>query len=299
MEAQVFTQAYVPGVEFLRTQLASLGPPDLTLDQCLEATRLYCDGAPKRDSVWAKKLITETNITPYTLHYLGIMLAYPYTNPTHDLGWNMLVTAHTLDYVPSTLQLILHLEQTHPQATRPKDFKPPAPVQSAISKHQALVRAARDPSALALQAHLLTTAGNNKAAADTFDKAWRAGTSQPQPPPSSSPSPRRPRWLLEGTCHLVRGQRLLEQGKAAEAAACVRVAALELDQPQAYAALAKIADPAEQAGYTMKAAMSGIRSACEGMARVVARAAEEPGLSAAERKTRTLMAREWGMLSGP
>jgi hypothetical protein len=57
IELQVFTQADVPGTEFLRSQLASFGPPDLTLEQCLEATRLYCDGAPKRDVAWAKRLI--------------------------------------------------------------------------------------------------------------------------------------------------------------------------------------------------------------------------------------------------
>jgi hypothetical protein len=245
--------------------------------------------------------LKETNITPYTLHYLGIMLAYPNTNPTHDLGWNMLVTAHTLDYLPSTLQLILHLEQTNPPASRPKDFKPVAPIRSAMAKHQALVRSARDPSALALQAHLLTSTGNKRAAADMFDKAWRVGTSLPQPTfPLPGPPPRRPHWLLEGTCHLVHGQRMLEQGRTSEAEACVRVAALELDQPQAYAALAKIvADPAERAEFALKAAMSGIKSACESMARAEAKEAEEPGLSAKERRTRVLMAKEWGMLVGP
>lgn len=285
----------------MRSQLATLGPPDLTLEQCLEAIKLYCDGAPKRDLAWAKRLINETNITPYTLHYLGIMLAYPYTNPTNDLGWNMLVTTHTLDYIPSTLQLILHLEQTNPRASRPKDFRPPAPVRSAIARHQALVRAARDPSALALHAHLLLIAGNKKSAADAFDKAWRVGTSITQPPaPAAITLPRKPRWLMEGTCHLVRGQRMLEQGRTAEAEACVRAAALELDQPQAYAALAKVAtDPAERAEFALKAAMGGVRSACESMARAEAKAAEEPGLSAAERTTRALMAREWGMLVGP
>lgn len=229
------------------------------------------------------------------------MLAYPYTNPTHDLGWNMLVTAHTLDYVPSTLQLILHLEQTNPLGTRPKDFKPNAAIRSAIAKHQILVRTGRDPSALALQGHLLVSTGNKTAAADMFDKAWRVGTSLAQPTsPPTVPPPRRPRWLLEGTCHLVHGQRMLEQGKRPEAEACVRIAALELDQPQAYAALAKIvADPAERAEFALKAAMSGIKSACESMARAEAKEAEEHGLSAEERRTRVLMAKEWAMLVGP
>lgn len=71
-EAQVFTQADVPGVEFLRSQLATLGPPDLTLEQCLEAIKLYCDGAPKRDLAWAKRLINGKPAHP----------PFPSSNPT-------------------------------------------------------------------------------------------------------------------------------------------------------------------------------------------------------------------------
>ncbi|KAJ9134245.1 hypothetical protein NKR19_g8725, partial [Coniochaeta hoffmannii] len=114
--------------------------------------------------------------------------------------------------------------------------------------------------------------------------------------PGSTP-PRKPRWFLEGTTLLVHGQRLLREGKLAEAEAVVRVAALELDQGQAYAALAKIvADPVEREEFTLKAAMAGIRSACQGMAKYEGGKAEEAGLEEGERRVRAAVAREWAVL---
>lgn len=80
VEAQVFTQVNVPGVEFLRSQLASLGPSDLTLEQCLEAARLYCDGDPKRDSAWAKRLISGKPARPLPL--IVLQLTRPSKKPT-------------------------------------------------------------------------------------------------------------------------------------------------------------------------------------------------------------------------
>jgi hypothetical protein len=298
IESKVFTPSDVPDMSFWRTQLAILGPPDLTPAQCHQAATLYCDGAPRRDLAWAKRLTTSSHpvvITPYTLHYLALALTnHP---PTHDLGFNMLVTAHELDYVPSTLQLLLLLEATHPLATRTPSFRPIGPFRSAIARHAALVRAGRDPSALALQAHLLSTKGDNRGAADLYSRAYRAGSPLPSSPSAGGVLPRKARWLLEGTTLLVHGQRLLREGKAAEAEACVRVAAAELDQPQAYAALAKIvADPRERGECALKAAMAGIRSACEGMARGEAEAAKRAG-SEEERRMRVLMSREWGVLA--
>lgn len=314
IETQVFTHLDVPDISFWRTHLPALGPPDLTPAQCHEAATLYCDGTAHRDLAWAKRLVSsQPGVTPYALHYLGLVL----TNqpPTHDLGFNMLVTAHELDYVPSTLQLVLLLEASHPLAGRSPSFRPIAPFRSALAKHAALVRAGRDPSALALQAHLLSTKGDRRGAAELFSRAYRAATvtscsssssSAPPSPQQSSPSPsspppppppRKPRWFLEGTTLLVHGQRLLRDGRAAEAEACARAAALELDQPQAYAALAKIAaDEREAAECTLRAAMAGVRSACAGMARAEAEAAAGT-IPEAERRMRALMSREWEVLA--
>ncbi|KAB5570349.1 hypothetical protein GE09DRAFT_704756 [Coniochaeta sp. 2T2.1] len=303
-ETLVFTASDVPAPSFFASQLPLLGPPDLTVEQCIAATTLYCDGTTTRYPTWAKSLVSSnpTQISPYILHYLALMLIYvnPPNPATHDLGWNMLVTAHQLDYTPSTLQLIIHLEATHPLATRPKDFKPPAPVQSAIARHQLLVRQGKDPSALALQANLLLERGNRRSAAEMFAKAYRLGHSLPKEVPvgGSNNQPRRPRWLLEGATHVVYGKMMLEQGKREEAEAAVRVAAVELDQPQAWAGLAKIAETEEEgAECSLRAAMAGIRSACESMSRMERERALEEGVAEGERRMRGLMAEEWGRLA--
>ena len=295
LETQVFTSSSVQPPSFFRDKLPIYGPPDLTPAQCHEACTLYCDGTTttKRDLAWSRRLLaSHPSLTPYTLHYVGLILA---TNPpTHDLGLSMLTTAHELDYTPSTLQLVLLLEALHPTSSRPASFRPGPPFASAVAKHAALVRAGRDPSALALHAHLLSTKGDHRGAAEYFSRAYRAGS--PLPSPSSPSPPRKPRWLLEGTTLLVHGQRLLRDGKVAEAEAVVRVAATELDQGQAYAALAQIvADPAEREGYALRAAMAGVRSACRGMAgyeegRAAGEADEE------ERRVRGLVAGEWAVL---
>lgn len=308
IETRVFTHSDVPDVSFWRTHVPVIGVQGLTAAQCHEAATLYCDGTSHRNLAWAKRLVaSHPLVTPYTLHYLGAILTND--RATHDLGFNMLVTAHELDYIPSTLQLVLLLEAAHPVATRPPSFRPIPPFRSALAKHAALVRAGRDPSALALQAHLLSTKGDQRGAADLFSRAYRAATITTSSSPSPSPSPastatqplsppRKPKWLLEGTTVLVHGQRLLREGRASEAEACARTAALELDQPQGYAALAKIAaDGDERAEYTLRAAMAGIRSACQGMARLEAEAAARAG-SEAERRMRGLMSREWSVLGG-
>ncbi|KAB5558366.1 hypothetical protein GE09DRAFT_110474 [Coniochaeta sp. 2T2.1] len=300
-ETLVFTASDVPAPSFFASQLPLLGPPDLTVEQCIAATTLYCDGTTARSPTWAKSLVSSnpTQISPYILHYLALMLIYvnPPNPATHDLGWNMLVTAHQLDYTPSTLQLIIHLEATHPLATRPKEFKPPPPVQSAIARHQLLVRQGKDPSALALQANLLLERGNRKSAAEMFAKAYRLGRDLPKEAPVGN-QPRRPRWLLEGATHVVYGKVMLEQGKREEAEAAVRVAAAELDQPQAWAGLAKIAETEEErTECSLRAAMAGIRSACESMSRMAAERALEEGVAEGERRMRGLMAEEWGRLA--
>jgi hypothetical protein len=220
----------------------------------------------------------------------------------------MLATAHELDYTPSTLQLVLLQEARYPGTP---SHKLAAPFRSAVSKHAVLVRAGRDPSALALHAHFLSNRGDHRGAADYFSRAYRAGMALspvPTPPHSSlssqsgnavvTPSaPRRQRWLLEGTTLLVHGQRLLKEGRRAEAEAAVRTAAVELDQAQAYAALAKIVeDRGERDEFTLKAAMAGVRSACEGMARAEGERAIEVGLPEEERRMRALMAKEWAAL---
>ena len=238
-------------------------------------------------------------ITPYVLHYLGLMLIYvnPPNPATHDLGWNMLVTAHQLDYNPSTLQLIIHLEATHPLATRPRDFKPPPPVQSALARLQTLVRLGKDPSALALQANLLLEAGNLKSAAELFVKAYRLGRNLPKEAPVGN-QPRRPRWLLEGATHVIYGKVVLEQGKKQEAEEAVRVAAQELDQAQAWAGLARIADdPKEREECSLRAAMAGIGSACESMAQRERERALGEGMADGERRMRGLIAEEWERLA--
>ncbi|KAJ9155799.1 hypothetical protein NKR19_g4407, partial [Coniochaeta hoffmannii] len=118
-ETQVFTSSFVPPTSFFRDQLPIYGPPDLTPAQCHEVCTLYCDGTTtKRDLPWSKRLLaSHPSITPYALHYLGLILAN--NSPTHDLGVSMLATAHELDYTPSTPWLLLHISSPSTQLLFP------------------------------------------------------------------------------------------------------------------------------------------------------------------------------------
>jgi hypothetical protein len=221
----------------------------------------------------------------------------------------MLATAQDLDYAPSTLQLaLIHIDSVHKHGARihPDEdhgLRPDTFTSNALSRHQGMVRGGRDASALSLQAHMFYTKNEPSKAADMFDRAWRVGmgSSTGQKGVSSSlhrPPIRRPRWLFEGTCHIVHAGRLQKQGKADEATAVLRIAALELDMPQAYAGLALLVPNSEEKSeFTLKAAMGGQQSACRRLVREEWEMAADKNLPSAEKKMHQLMAREWQLLA--
>lgn len=231
----------------------------------------------------------------------------------------MLGTASDLGSVPSTLLLIRLLNQS---ATQDRLSKTPIFI-SALSRFGYIIRKKQDPDALTLQGLILAEEGNEEQALEFFNLAMQAGSPKPEQPTSEEvisaggqtlaprygegaeqdvPQQRvRPfRWSWEASCHLGRAKILLRQGRREDAAAALRTAALELDNPQGYFQLAKLLpkDAPERDLYLQIAAVSGIPEACQLLGESVTRMAEQPDQSKDDVLEHVLWASEWFSLAG-
>lgn len=248
--------------------------------------------------------------------------------PRWRLGTHMLRSASELGYAPSTLTLVRVLTSMSPamaaKAARSKIFV------EAEGRFQQLLRRGTDPDALTLQGLILARSGGkerNRRALEAFARAgeaWEAsradaeGTKTPEgtstttttsssgggeevsdadPQVVSLPPPREPRWEWEISSVLGRAGILEGQGRAGEAAALYRVAALELDSPAGFWNLARLdggpRDSPERRTYLLKAAISGVTEACRELGALEGMAAARGDLSAAERGEHEKMSREW------
>jgi hypothetical protein len=254
--------------------------------------------------------------------------------PSWQLGLHMLGTASDLDYAPSTLTLIRLLSRSKSGS----DVQSSKLFRDAERRFSALVKTGKDPDALTLQG-LLTlrrkeaVGGDHNKRADAaalscFDRAIEAAaksgnTYAPLPDPNTTPqgdirkdaasappggemqhTKREPKWPWEAVCHLGRGRVLSTKQDGHEAAeAAFKIAALELDMPEAYLELGKMilrTAGREKEGneYLLKAAVSGNQEACLILAEAELQRSNEEGLSKTQQKHHQRLAAEWSDVGG-
>lgn len=270
----------------------------------------------------------EHNLSPYLLHWIGIILMCGNTAQRWRLGTHMLRSASEQDYAPSTLSLmrIFHSMPTklfQERAARSNIYL------SAKQRFHQIVKEGTDPDALTLQGIIFAKEGDGKRALVAFrraTKAWEktaaAGVAQgisqsvSESQPDSSvddssvhkvqvtkngevilPQPREPRWEWEVSCVRGMADLLVKEGQTEEARKLYSVAALELDNPHAFLSLAKMMDGPpdrpERRTYMLKAAISGDLDACSEMATMERFAAKKEGISIQEINDHKMLSREW------
>lgn len=227
----------------------------------------------------------------------------------------MLGTASDLGFAPSTLLLIRLMRQSEDSA---KLTKSPL-FTSAMARFRDIVRQKQDPDALTLQGLILADRDDNAKALECFDQAVQAGSrtsdlavpeeaslGADQEPAadaehSSSELNVRPfRWSWEASCHIGRAKILLQRGRRKEAVNALRIAAMELDNPQGYVELAKLLpeDAPERDRYLRLAAVSGHTEACQLLGESEVEMATRPGQSKGDAREHSLWASEWFSLAG-
>ncbi|ROW12459.1 hypothetical protein VMCG_00480 [Cytospora schulzeri] len=293
--------------------------------QCMEAAQRYVSTATQNESSWRPRLEKDYGLSPYLLHWLGIILMSGNTPSRWRLGTHMLRSASELGYAPSTLTLMRVFTSMSggnaAKAAKSKIFL------EADKRFQQLVNRGTDPDALTLQGLILAKSGGkdrNRRALDVFEragKAWEARTNAeasksadmappshdgggekgPNPDEVTLPPPREPRWEWEISCVLGQASILQRQDRAAEALALYRVAALELDNPVGFWNLAQLMggprDAPERRTYLLKAAISGVTEACRELGGLEKMAAGKEGLSKDKREEHEKMSQEWFRLA--
>lgn len=244
------------------------------------------------------------------------------------LGTHMLRSASELGYDPSTLTLVRVFTSMSGanagKAAKSKIFM------EADKRFQQLVSRGADPDALTLQGLILAKSGvkdRNRRALEVFEragKAWEAkktaagasrhadaaaptqdgsggGEEGSDPEEVSLPTPREPRWEWEISCVLGQAGILQRQGRASEALALYRVAALELDNPVGFWNLSQLMggprDSPERRTYLLKAAISGVTDACRELGELERMAAGREGLPRQKREEHEKMSQEWFRLA--
>ncbi|KAJ4420610.1 hypothetical protein N0V82_004278 [Gnomoniopsis sp. IMI 355080] len=224
----------------------------------------------------------EHNLSPFMLHWIGILLLAGNTPARWRLGTHMLRSASELGYVPSTLSLVRTFRSMPPhmfdRAANSLMYR------EANARFQKVVQAGTDPDALTLQGLIHARSvdeGKDVKALAAFNQAtlaWQkrqhekgnldeeteavapgkgiqaavatsksVSNSEAVDAPAGRefvlPPPRKPRWDWEVSCVLEQAY-ILErtQGTTAEALRLFRVAALELDNPFGFLMLAKLMD---------------------------------------------------------
>lgn len=212
---------------------------------------------------------------------------------------HMLMTASTLKYSPSTLSLIRMLAGYEGE----RFARNKAQFRDAITNFQNLLRTERTPDALTLQGLLLVREGRDLDALRCFNQAIQAsakenGSASDKDQPTTIPAIRKPKWTYEPTLHQNRGLILLRQGRTEEATASFKIAALELDMPEAYLSLAKLLPQRapEKETYLLKAAQAGSFEACELLALGLLDKIAEPEIAEEDRVFAARMAGEWALL---
>lgn len=307
-----------------------LGRTDLTPMQCMEAAQRYVSTATQNESSWRPRLEKDYGLSPYLLHWLGIVLMSGNTASRWRLGTHMLRSASELGYAPSTLTLVrVFTSMTGAnagRAARSKIFI------EAERRFQQIVTKGADPDALTLQGLIIAKSGGRDRdgraleAFERAEKAWEAkaaagaskkkpadaaappqdrggggGGEDPGPDEVSLPAPREPRWEWEISCVLGQAGILQRHGRAAEALALYRVAALELDNPVGFWNLSRLMggprDAPERRTYLLKAAISGVADACRELGELEGMAAGREGLPRREREEHEKMSQEWFRLA--
>ncbi|KUI64731.1 hypothetical protein VM1G_00245 [Cytospora mali] len=337
----IFSPADVPPLPEWIHGLESLNNSELSPMQCMEAAQRYVSTATQYESSWRPRLEKDYGLSPYLLHWLGIVLMSANTAPRWRLGTHMLRSASELGYAPSTLTLVrVFTSMSGDMAAKAAKSKI---YMEADKRFQQLLNKGADPDALTLQGLILAKSGGkdrSMRALEAFEraeKAWevRAGaegskpadsgeisSSSSSPPHDTSggnpngvsggaegpdaeevslPPPREPRWEWEVSSVLGRAGILQKQGRAGEAVALYRVAALELDSPAGFWNLAQLAggprDSPERRTYLLKAATSGVTDACRELGALEKMVAGREGLSKEKREEREKMSREWFRLA--
>jgi len=267
--------------------------------------------------MWLGKLQQVYEIDPYTLHYTAMLLLFR-SEPGWKLILHMFDTASSLGYQPSTLALMYVW-------TRGKDKNGRLPQHEAFfnteGRFNGMLSDGRNPDALTLKGVICLRRGQGAGAAlQYFDRAIAASAGEnhpyapePQPPATagtgegtdSTPVPRGLRWTYEPLCHMSRGPILAQQGRLDEAAAAFRVAALELDMPEAYLQLAKLLPEGSEhrEEYLRKVAMTGNAEACRMLASAELAKLEKLGTpkrgsETVEQMQHRVMAAEWLEIAG-
>ncbi|KUI59561.1 hypothetical protein VP1G_06785 [Cytospora mali] len=341
----IFSPADVPPLPEWIHGLESLNNSELSPMQCMEAAQRYVSTATQYESSWRPRLEKDYGLSPYLLHWLGIVLMSANTAPRWRLGTHMLRSASELGYTPSTLTLVrIFTSMSGDMAAKAAKSKIYI---EADKRFQQLLNKGTDPDALTLQGLILAKSGGkdrSRRALEAFEraeKAWevRAGAEGSKPADSgetsssssssssssqdtsggtpnsvsaraegpgaeeevSLPPPREPRWEWEISSVLGRAGILQKQGRADEAVALYRLAALELDNPTGFWNLAQLVegprDSPERRTYLLKAATSGITAACRELGALEKMVAEREGLSREKREEREKMSREWFRLA--
>lgn len=122
-----------------------------------------------------------------------------------------------------------------------------------------------------------------------------------RPPTKALETPRQPRWLKEATCHVIAGLELAKgELKKGEARAAFAFAALELDDAAGlryYGELLPV-DAPERRECFVRAAVSGVKAACQELAVREMERGKDEGLSEAERRWHDGVGKEWLALGG-
>ncbi|KAF3769872.1 hypothetical protein M406DRAFT_284346 [Cryphonectria parasitica EP155] len=316
-ERLIFSARDVPTLPEWTTSLEGLGNGDLTPIQCMEGALRYVSIATQHESAWRGRLERDYNLSPYMLHWIGILLLTANTATRWRLGTHMLRSASEQGYSPSTLTLVRTF-RSMPDRIFQERAAGTRLFQSADARFRELLRQGTDPDALTLQGIIEASHGDDlKRALAMFRRAteayWKAhppsrppATPSPPPPHDSSkglvkqftlPAPREPLWEWEVSCVLGQADILRRQGEKRAAEELYRVAALELDNPRAFLELARLMsgprDSPERRAYLLKAAISGEVEACREMGKLERLAAEDKALPERERADHVLMSKEW------
>lgn len=334
----VFSPSVVPSLAQFESALNLLENKDLTAQKCVDGAHKYVSVATQYETRWRGTLessrslfarllfifggfvltddhLPDHSLSPYLLHWLGILTLTFNTAEAWRLGTHILRSASELGYAPSTVTLVRFL---HAMRRRPGYDKIQQSIlfRSAHASFDRVLKTREDPNAFSLQGSIRLEEGHGDHALRFFreaKKVWaeRPDTKSAPPLPTTAvpqvqvstdgevvfPTPRAPKWewevvsvLGEADIHKVRGQ--LQKARN-----LYRVAALELDHPRGFLELARLTNGPRDAvlrrAYLLKAAVSGSVEACRELGGVEETRAQEKGITEREKETRLLMSKEW------
>ncbi|KAL2260702.1 hypothetical protein VTK26DRAFT_5218 [Humicola hyalothermophila] len=290
-----FASEDVPDLQFWQDYTSIRAFEGPAADVLLNTAVQYCTLALRGSVNWRHTLQKDHNIDCYTLHHTAIPLLTRPAGNAASLGMHMFMTASSLKYAPSTLTLMRMLtgyKRSEFAKHRPK-------FRDAEMHFRSLLQTDKSPDVLTLQGFLLLCENREAQALKYFDLALQTSNSNLSEEEIRRKIVRRkPRWTYEASCHLKRGAILSNLGRKEEAAASFRIAAYELDVPEAFVQLARLLpkNAPETEICLAKAAQAGDHEACEILALHAINKAADSRLSRADRGFNAKMAREWALL---